>query len=410
MQIAKLVNQIDECVSARIGEMMPNLWQSRIQLILATLAIPAILLSGCSSGTTFGKPPLTDEDIISMASDSGVFHDPTLSSTWLEVSPCELVSATVDDISDVSPDGTERRALVTAVLANESIEATQSYNCTYALSDKNWMLVDSWLADEIVVPTVGVDSDKVLSQVQSLIQQADDGEHEYADGKSCRLDDIYSEGAEYAVSRNDTDASGGDVTVSMSASTGFVSYVGKLTVEFVWDEEVNGWAVDDCSVDEDAYRPRLDEMVGTWNGELISTENVEHSNGECYGAKGSPMQLVVNTADSQTGTITADLTFLAHCHYREDNPIQSSEGDKTITLEDILIPVPYSTGSSVTAYRKEPPQSGFEFTKYEITFVYDSDGTIQASIRFQWGENDDGASAWWTDTYLDNYRLSKQGD
>ena len=379
-------------------------------LFLTILLFCSQGLVGCSYGESLGRPPLTEDDILSMADEAGVFHDPTLSSTWLDISPFELVSASVDEISDTTPDGAERQALVTVALANESIEATQSYSCSFALLDEGWALTDSWLVDEEVVPTTGVDSDKVLGEVQFLLQQADDGEHEYADGESSLLDEIYSEGADFVVTENNTDVSGGAVVISMSCSTGFVSYGGNLTAEFVWDEESNGWAVAECTVDEDAYRPKLDEMLGTWGGEFVSTKCEDHSNAGCYGAKDSPMKLVVKSADSQTGTITADLSFLAHCHYAEDNPIASSEGDKTITLEDILIPVPYSTGSSVTAYQKEPPERGFEFTAYEITFVYDSDRTIQASVRFKWGMNDDGATVWEVNTYVDNYRLSKQDD
>lgn len=379
-------------------------------MFLAALLFVVMGLLGCSSGATFGKPTLTDDYVLAMVNEGGVLHDPTYNSDWLDVTPCEVISSTVNDISDTSPDGTEKQALVNVVLANESIESTQSYGCAFVLSDKEWELVDSWLIEEDIVPTAGIDTDKVLDQMQDLIQQADDGEHEYADGDRCYLEDIYSEGSDFAAVQNNTDESGGDVTVSMNSSTGFVTYSGNLTVEFIWDQESCGWAVDSCSVDEDAYKPKLDDMLGTWDGEFVSTKNVEHFNGECYGAKDNPMKLVVKKVDSQSGTITADLSFLAHCHYREDNPIQSSAGDKTITLESILISVPHSTGSSVTAYQKKRPERGFEFTEYEITFTYDNDKTIQASVEFQWGENDDGEAAWWTDTYVDNYRLSKHKD
>ena len=374
-------------------------------LIMASLLVQGI--TGCSSGIPFSKPTLLDEDILSMLNDEGVVQEPTISTTWIDDSPFSVTDEAVDDISDVGSEGTEKQAAVTVVLANEFVESTQHYGCNYLLSDKEWVLIDSWLIEEEIVPLAGVDADKVVDQALTLIAQADDGEHKYADGKSCQLDKIYSENAEFTVAKNDTNKNGGSVTLSMNSSTGFVSYSGDLIAKFEWDEDLHGWSVAECTVNDDAYLPKLDDMLGTWEGEFVSTKNVEHSNGDCYGAKDKPMKLVVKSADSQTGTITADLTFLAHCHYREDNPIPSSEGDKTITLENILIPVPYSTGSSVTAYKKEPPERGFEFTKYEITFAYDADATIQASVRFMWGENDDGASAWYTDTYVDNYKLKK---
>lgn len=376
-------------------------------LYIVTSIIVLYSITGCTSVMTLGKPTLSDEEVLTLVNNEDVVREPTVDTTWIGDSPFTIKSKTVDSITDLESDD-EKHAEVTVVLANDSVEATQRYSCSFLYSDKEWALIDESLINEEVVPINGIDSDKVINQALTLIAKADDGEHKYADGKSCLLERIYSNNAEFTAVKNNTNKNGGTITLSMNSSTGFVNYRGNITAEFEWDEGIHGWSITECTVDDDAYLPRIDEMVGTWQGEFVSTKNVEHSNGDCYGAKDKPMKLVVKSADSQTGTITADLTFLAHCHYREDNPIQTSEGDKTITLEDILIPVPYSTGSSVTAYRKEAPQRGFEFTKYEITFVYDADATIQASVRFSWGENDDGASAWYTDTYVDNYKLTKE--
>lgn len=382
----------------------------KLSLVAVLSAAVCFAMTACSSSGIaglIGGSPLNEQVIASAIEDEVASCNPSYDSEWIEPGEFSITSQSVGEVSDVEPDENEKQVHVTVVKENDSVKATQVFNCLFDLSDDGWSLDDIWLVKDSVEPIAGIDSEKIIEHAPTLIRLSDDGNHEFSDGAKCRLDDVYSQGAEFSVAKNNTDENGGTVEMTMAATTGFVSYDGRISVAFAWGDDESGWTIESCEASESSYKPNYETMIGEWNGEFVRASNSKDRNVNCYGGRENPPNLVVKSADSQAGVITADLTFLAHRHYPSDNSVSSSEGDEQITLEDILIPVPPLPGKSVTAYTQKPPQKGYEFTQYEIDFTYESTGEIQVGVEYTWGENDDGETAWYTDTYFDDYKLSK---
>lgn len=76
-------------------------------------------------------------------------------------------------------------------------------------------------------------------------------------------------------------------------------------------------------------------LVGTWTGEMTSTEPRWTYNKRCYGAKGHPISITITSLDS-TGQLKLNVTLLYHGHEAsQTNDAETTEGDRVETFENV---------------------------------------------------------------------------
>ena len=109
--------------------------------------------------------------------------------------------------------------------------------------------------------------------------------------------------------------------------------------------------------------------------------------------------------------VVADISFLAHCHFAEDNPVQTTDGDTIYELGDVLISVPSKADETFTVYKGDNYERNVIYEYYTIDFTFRENGTIGASVLYVWRNpslsSGNGPVA---SNYTDSFTLSKVVD
>lgn len=251
--------------------------------------------------------------------------------------------------------------------------------------------------DEEDDPIAPMTEEEVLSFQSSLISKAGSGH------TGTNIGDLYKRDCPAEVLSCQTDGTHTVADVRIYGRTGVCKYEGDLHADFEWDD--GEWTLVSCETGDDTFEPRIDWMEGAWTGRFESTRTDYRGTPACYGGSVSPATLVVTEADPVSMTMTCDLTFLAHNHLADDNCLETTEGDEETTLSGILVPVKRLPCYAVTAYKEEGPIDDCG-GKYEVTFTYMDDGTINAVIRYTWMEDMENMCGH-SDTYIDTFVLEK---
>lgn len=254
---------------------------------------------------------------------------------WGSGEPLEYASSEVTDIAPSPSDAAVTIVHVSSVYENSSISMTVSWEAAFSRSGDAWEGRGYTQVDQHVEPTGPISDEVLVAHVPTLMQLVDENPHTDADGDTVRLSDLYVSGTQFEVVENNTGSDGGTASISIFAMSGIQSYSGTLTASFAWDDAAGDWSLTGCSVDDGAYAPSYDGLIGTWNGTLVSTDS---SMMACYGGREHPATITVKSVDSVAGTATMDISCVVHNHPAIDgSDAASSPGDEYVTASDVLV-------------------------------------------------------------------------
>ena len=234
-----------------------------------------------------------------------------------------------------TPEGMEASERVGSVAYDVEAEATyddgkmhvvRNVDTTYVHKDDSWHMTGE-LADRGLSLSArsGVDESKVLASLDSILDAVSKSEdislaELYEDGSFSIVGNSFKEAANKDTATN-------DVTIHCSKQDGFVAYEGNVTARFAF--ESGTWTLRSAKADDHATSRSFSPLVGTWSGELTSTES---SSSKCYGARSHKFEVTIDSVGdaSSNGKVTGSITVLAHYHGKLTNKADSSEGDKLV--------------------------------------------------------------------------------
>lgn len=302
------------------------------KLLLAVLLLAGVVVAaifGVSAVTA--SPELTDEHILSVEDEDSLIDELAVYDEWVDNSSFGISSRTVDLVEDyTSSDGGKcKTAHVTIVCENASFRVTSQWEYSFELIDDEWFFFDDAETNRLVEPIGSVSSEKLIAQVPSLMKEIDKANASSSSSK-LKLSKLYEQNVEFEVLEEKSTPSSSEVTVSMRGTSGIASYEGTMTVGFVWDG--SQWSLDDYSVNDAAYSPHYDALIGAWTGTFLST-----GHGDCYGGRANPASITFKSISDDGETAIVDLSFVVHCHKKPDNPVEQDSGDIVVSKSDVLI-------------------------------------------------------------------------
>lgn len=365
----------------------------------AVLIVAAAGLVGLLLWRNVQASALSDERVLELIEDD--LAQEALEDTyreWGSGDPLTYVSSEVSDISP-APDGSALMiARVLSVYENDCLSTTLTWEASFSRVGDTWESQGYTLVDQHDEPAGPIPDEVLVAHVPTLMQKVDESPHVDAEGNETRLADLYVSGTQFAVVENKTGADGGTASLSIFAMDGIQTYTGTLTASFAWDDAVGDWTLMDCAVDEGAYSPSYEGLIGTWNGTLVSTEGTG-STFNCYGGKSQPVALTVKSVDDTAGTMTVDISYLLHRHgHLEESDESSVSGDAYLTANDVLVTL--KTGDDILLYESDNPIG------HTITLDVGENGglrlLVETSFQGTWGDVDEYIAS-----RTDTYELSK---
>lgn len=290
----------------------------------------------------------------------------------VEVTSCERVDA----IEGAPSEGADAFASVTvlATFSGGSVRAEKSVTLGYARVGGSWVAAGSERDGRVAWhATAGVDRQKVLSDMSSLLSRAQSPE----DGGTASLEDLYSSGSFEVVEASfDEGAQSDTLVISCARADGFVSYSCELTATFAFRPAGGQWELADATVPEGAAAPSLDAVMGSWSG-TFQSQRTEGT--RCLAARDAGLEVVVTGYDvaGTTPTITGRVSGLAHYHAHPSSDAAGCDGD--LAFAD----VPFTA-------RLVSSEVGLTFS---ATLPQDVDGTLGLTLRFGTEERPDAAEA-----------------
>lgn len=238
-----------------------------------------------------------------------------------------------------TPEGMEASANMASVAYGVEAEATyddgrirvvRDVATTYVRSNDVWGMVGE-LAERGMSfsARAGVDEDKVLANIDTILSAASYGVNE-------SLADVYAGGTFSIVGNSfkepaDKDTAVDDVMIRCANEGNFYSYEGTLTAHFAF--ESGSWVLRSAEANNDATTRTFAPLVGTWFGSLVSSVGVDAA---CYGARDTKLQINVESVGDPSaggGRVQGTITALAHFH---NKPTSDQSSDKNDTLlEDV---------------------------------------------------------------------------
>lgn len=206
------------------------------------------------------------------------------------------------------------------------IQAVHNVSGTYVRSEDGWVLTGE-LGDQGLSLSArsGVDEEKVLANMEPVLNAASSGK--------APLADIYADG-KFSIAGNsfepngDKDAATDDVVVHCERENGFSTYGGNVTAHFAF--ESGEWHLRSAEADAGATIPTFNQLMGTWTGSMVKqTADV----GSCFGAKDNPVSInITSVGDSSAGggQVQGTITCLAHYH-------EQLKSDQSTNANDVLV-------------------------------------------------------------------------
>lgn len=381
-------------VEETIGKAEHSGRNARKIVVVSAVAMVAILALLVAIFFLTQLPVLSDDEILSVFDAEGDAANIFIGSDWAHSDSFSVISETVDSIEDQSGKQSPpyKVAHVTVVFENTTFRVTSSYELVYRLQNRTWVQDDVLQLNQDIEPLGGVDDAKIVEQAPTFIKMVDD-HHAFKDsnGKKQYLKDRYAENVSFEVAENTTSASGGSATLAMSAQKGFATYKGTLTISFAW--KGNDWEVSDCAADVAAYKADFSSLIGTWSG--VRHDGNAAVGQDCMAGKTIPFKLNVKSIDAESMVMTVDMEFVGHKHKWNANVAESSEGDETVSLTDVLISVPVNIGDKNLVYELEKN----EYPRWDckVFLAASENQTLEVMATFSWDY----------DTHYDFYTLER---
>ena len=363
-----------------------------VALALA-LACVGIILAGVLWGIDATQTP-TDEQIRADAQErlaapahtaSPYEPDKPLMLQSLEIGR-KQTSGTRHDACDVSAE---------AVFSNGSIESRADAQLTYVRKGDTWTCTAATVGKASHRALTGISQERALSQLETLLQAADDAESEslvglYRDASASIADESF-----------DADAQTDQLTLHCVSQGTFVSYECDLTARFRFASASGAWELASATVSDGARDLSFAPLVGTWQGTFARQEAEV---GKCLSARNAGLTVTVEHAElTQDGDarISGTLTGMAHFHATLADDVDATEGDTPLEA------VPF-TGALSSGYREldiisllagNNPTSDAAGIVFDCTTQDLAEGRVTLTLTFGQADAPDAASATLTSTH-----------
>ncbi|MBP3884827.1 MAG: hypothetical protein J6D54_07830 [Olsenella sp.] len=287
--------------------------------------------------------------------------------------------ATVGD-KRVSRDSAEVDVRMT--FSNGSIEARQDVTLAYEHTEgSTWEYrgVTPSSATSFSA-TSGVDQNKVLAQVDSILARAERSSSDSGSTSNgaTRTSGTDSEPTLVAVYRDASTRIAGEafdregqvdtISIHLSRVEGFASYECDLTASFKFIAASGQWELANAAVSDGAGRAGLSPIKGTWTGAFQSQKS---SGAKCFGAKEAPLSLEITKVTDDGSHIEGTLACRVHYHAEPTEDVSGSEGDTDLSRVAFV------------GRRTSPKGDSTEgMPEFSVELPEDSSGVTSALIRF----------------------------
>lgn len=350
---------------------------SAVALALVVAAIAAVALATAGQGLPAAE--IVEQDALSRlktpAYSSGNFgRDDVIVAREVEVR-----STSQGDDAD------HARAEVLVTYSGSYVQAEQAATLSYVRSGSSWVADGdpsdvrvSWsaLADP--------DPDKIVSNVDVLLAQADRQlEEQGADGGTT-LEQLYAD-AEVSLDLYEADPAAGSCSAEITCTRAgvFESYECHLSVGLAFRSGSGQWEVERLSVADGGKTRSLEPLVGTWQGSFARQET---DGTKCLAGRSSGLTLRIDGAVTENGVsqVTGTLSGVAHYHEHPSQDAASCPGD--LEFSDVPVTATLTDDSGGTLV-------------LEATLPEDVDGTVSLVLRLGQEGSPSAATAEVTTSY-----------
>lgn len=267
-----------------------------------------------------------------------------------------------------------------ATFSNGSVEALQEAELSYVRQDGAWKCVGAEpVGGASYTAVAGVEDEKVLSNVSSVLQRAEASFSEEQNGTA--LPALYGD-AQVTITEESFDAEAETevMQLHLARSATFTAYECDVRATFAFRPSNGQWELTAATASQGAKDITLSPLVGTWTGTF--SEQTPGNKSKCFGAKASDLQVVITSAAD--GKISGTLSGIVHFHGECAQDVEATEGDTTLT------DVPF-TGTMLHE------GNGISFA---CTTPEDARGTIELTLLFGTQEDPSAARATLTTTHI----------
>lgn len=288
--------------------------------------------------------------------------------------------------------------------SNGSVEAWQDVTLAYERADgSSWECRGATPSSAAsFAATSGVERDKVLEQIDSLLTRAErssrnanaastpgdaggvgnagaGGTGDAPSNKSTNnqptLATIY-QGANVRVTSEAFDREGQTDTLSihLSRADGFTSYECDLTASFRFVAASGQWELANAAASDGAKLAGLSPIKGLWTGTFQSQKS---SGAKCFGAKAAPLSLDIAKVADDGSRIEGTLSCRVHYHAEPGEDAPETEGDADLSRVSFVGKRVSPKGGSTTS--DGSAEGSLEFS---LELPEDSSGVTSALIRF----------------------------
>ena len=311
-----------------------------------------------------------------------------------------LVLDTVE-IERKQPSKTRRGACevnVVATFSSTAMETRADATLTYVHEDGAWSCTAATTGNASHRATAGVSTEKVVGQVDTLLQAAD---AETGD-KGASLVNLYRNAEVSVVSEEfDEEAQADVVTLHCSSAATFVSYECDLVARFRFAAASGAWELAGAEVSDTARELGFRPLVGTWRGTF---QNQVSRSGKCLAARDAGLVVEVRRAamgEDGGATIEGTVTGVAHLHADAEADAASSEGDVTLDAVPFVGATPTNASTEdllalLAGTGDKKKRAGIVF---ECTTQDNPDGEVRLVLEFGSSKAPDEATATLTSTH-----------
>jgi hypothetical protein len=249
---------------------------------------------------------------------------------------------------------------VTATFSNGHIESQANATLTYVREGDTWTCTAATTNDATHRATTGVDEQRVLAAIDTLLQEANDPD----DGRPS-LSSLYGDAnIQVTEDKLSDDKQSENLTLHCTSTGAFVCYECDLTAHFKFVAASGAWELASVQASKGAKDLGFSPLVGTWAGTFRSQEAKK---GKCLASSKAGLTVTITSAStSEDGgaTIQGALSGIAHLHPDLSEDSITADGDLQLDA------VPF-TGTLQTSSIEE--QDG-------IVFTCDTQDTVGGSV------------------------------
>lgn len=349
----------------------PIAFLSRHRLLVGTIALAIVATAAAATLIVRGLAELPDEALIKRDARALLTAPSYEGGAYGSDEALSLRSVELRDRKKgaTSPD----RCLASVLLSysNGSVSAQQEETLVYERTDGAWACTGTEGTGSVSFSTTkGIDQEKVLLQMTDILQRAD---QEIDDESTVALSTIYA-GAQREITQEafDAEAQTDAITVSLVHASTFTAYRCEIDAVFVFRPGNGQWELASATASDDAKDVVLTPVLGTWTGGFRSQES---SGSKCFGAKGTPLELTIESVDA--GKISGRLSCMVHYHDDITEDARTTDGDSLVT------DVPFEGAAD----------AGADSISFTCTTPEDASGSVELRLVFGTPEDPSLATA-----------------